>query len=182
MKVVLASVVIAAFAILHLQDYDDDRLPIDSVTAGDRPSPTLFPDGPGFTYRMSAGQAIDSTYRMPRLKRRWADRLNARSYYLYGAVEFRTDRPCASNARIEWRLSRQQDRLPLTHQVQFTALSVDRESLRLTVRLNSPDPCTGTLRFRRPMVANAPPYRDGETRQSPTLKTVDLSRWGGPSA
>ncbi|GAA1537333.1 hypothetical protein GCM10009678_19710 [Actinomadura kijaniata] len=182
MKVALVAVVVAAFAILHLQGYDDDRLPIDSVTAGDRPSPVLFPDGPGFAYRMSAGQAIDSTYRLPRLKRRWTDRLNAGSYYLHGAVEFRTDRPCASSARIEWRLNRQRDRLPLTHQVQFAALSVDRESLRLTARLDSPGPCTGTLRFRHPMVANVPPYKDGETRQSPTLETVDLSRWGGPSA
>ncbi|MGK5551434.1 hypothetical protein ACSNOI_07445 [Actinomadura kijaniata] len=182
MKLVLMSLMLAAFAVLYFQDYDDERLPIDSPTAGDRPSPVLFPDGPGFTYRMSAGQTIGSAYRMPRLKERWVDRLNARSYYLYGTVEFRADRPCAPNARIEWRLSKQQDRLPLTHQVQFTALSVDRDSLRLTARLDSPGPCTGTLRFRHPMVANVPPYRDSETRQSPTVKTVDLSRWGGPPA
>ncbi|MFD0688000.1 hypothetical protein [Actinomadura fibrosa] len=182
MKAVLVMLLLGFFALFHLQGYDEDTLPVGSVEAGDRPSPVRFFDGPGFAYRMSAGQTVSSTYTLPRLKQRWVDRFSDRSSYLYGAVEFRADRSCAPDARIDWRLDDEHGRLPLTHRVRFNALAVDRTPMRLTARLDASTPCTGMLRLRNPLLANVKPYSDSETRSAPSIETIDLSRWGGPSA
>ncbi|MFC5753744.1 hypothetical protein [Actinomadura rugatobispora] len=179
MKVALVVLLFAVFVgLFYFLDHDEQELAAGSVAAGDRPSPA---DGQGFAYRMSAGQTVGSTYTLPNLKRRWTERIGVRPYYyLYGAVEFRADRRCASNARFEWRLGRERDRLPLTHRVRFNGLRVAPGSLRLSVRLDAPAPCSGTLWFHKPTVANIQPYRDSETRSSPSVETV--RRWGGPPA
>ncbi|WP_131903392.1 hypothetical protein [Actinomadura rubrisoli] len=158
---VLILIAIAGVVVLMVVDYslhsESKTMTPDWAVTGTRPSQVPAPKGKqnqvkgtALAYRLAAGQTVTTSFALPGLERVWVP---PRSRYFTGFLDFRPDSRCAARSRLVWTLGAKGGRLALGKEAAVNDMEVS-DTLVLSVRLDAPASCGGTLRLAYPHIRN----------------------------